>query len=78
MSSCVMLISAKYAWYIILFTLMLAPSSIRKRWKTYRGRIDAASRSSSMAASSFLNSGAVIGDRSSRGIQLQQIARVAK
>ena len=34
-SSCVMLISAKYAWYIILFTLILALINDRKRWKTY-------------------------------------------
>mgnify|MGYP000715449385 FL=1 len=30
-----MLISAKYAWYIILFTLILALINDRKRWKTY-------------------------------------------
>ena len=32
MSSCVMLISAKYAWYIILFAALLAIISDRKRW----------------------------------------------
>ena len=35
MSSCVMLISAKYAWYIILFAALLAIINDRKRWKTY-------------------------------------------
>lgn len=34
-SSCVMLVSAKYAWYIILFALILALINDRKRWKTY-------------------------------------------
>ena len=30
-----MLISAKYAWYIILFAALLAIINDRKRWKTY-------------------------------------------
>ena len=35
MSSVVMLISAKYAWYIIVLALILALLNDRKRWKTY-------------------------------------------
>ncbi|WEV66095.1 DUF6020 family protein [Bifidobacterium sp. ESL0764] len=79
LSTVVMMISAKYAIYIILFELVIALLADRKRWKTYiigmllpviafQGAVGLATRD-----------GAIInGDPiESHGVQLQQIARVA-
>lgn len=79
LSTIVMMISAKYALYIILFALVIALIADRKRWKTYiiglllpvilfEGAVGLATRD-----------GAIInGDPiESHGVQLQQIARVA-
>ena len=80
MSSCVMLISAKYAWYIILFAALLAIINDRKRWKTYVVALMLPTVLIHGGLVYLVNSGAVIGGDpiESRGIQLQQIARVAK
>ena len=79
-SSCVMLISAKYAWYIILFTLILALINDRKRWKTYLVALLLPTILIHGGIVFLTNTGAIIGGDpiESRGIQLQQIARVAK
>lgn len=79
-STCVMLISAKYAIYIIVLQLVLVLITDRRRWKTYAvafllpmiiipGSIDL-----------LESQGAIIrGDPiESRGVQIQQIARIAK
>lgn len=79
LSTVVMMISAKYALYIILFELLIAILADHKRWKTYiigmllpvilfEGAVGLATRD-----------GAIInGDPiESHGVQLQQIARVA-
>ncbi|WEV67118.1 DUF6020 family protein [Bifidobacterium sp. ESL0769] len=79
LSTIVMMISAKYALYIILFELIIALIADHKRWKTYligillpvilfQGAVGLAARD-----------GAIInGDPiESHGVQLQQIARVA-
>lgn len=80
MSSCVMLIGAKYAWYIILFAALLAIINDRKRWKTYVVALMLPTVLIHGGLVYLVNSGAVIGGDpiESRGIQLQQIARVAK
>ena len=79
-SSCVMLISAKYAWYIILFAAVLALINDRKRWKTYAVALLLPTVLIHGGLIYLVNSGAIIGGDpiESRGIQLQQIARVAK
>ena len=75
-----MLISAKYAWYIILFTLILALINDRKRWKTYLVALLLPTILIHGGIVFLTNTGAIIGGDpiESRGIQLQQIARVAK
>ena len=79
-SSCVMLVSAKYAWYIILFALILALINDRKRWKTYLVTLLLPIILIHGGIIFLTNTGAIIGGDpiESRGIQLQQIARVAK
>ena len=80
MSSVVMLISAKYAWYIIVLALILALLNDRKRWKTYVVTLLLPTVLIHGGIVFLADSGAIIsGDPiESRGIQLQQIARVAK
>lgn len=80
MSSVVMLISAKYAWYIIALALILALLNDRKRWKTYLVTLLLPTVIIHGGIVFLADSGAIIsGDPiESRGIQLQQIARVAK
>ncbi len=79
-SSCMMLISAKYAWYIIVFAAIIALLNDRKRWKTYVLMLLLPTLLIHGGIVFLTNSGAIIsGDPiESRGIQLQQIARVAK
>jgi len=64
MSSCVMLISAKYAWYIILFAALLAIINDRKRWKTYVVALMLPTVLIHGGLVYLVNSGAVIGGRS--------------
>ena len=67
-------------WYIILFAALLAIINDRKRWKTYVVALMLPTVLIHGGLVYLVNSGAVIGGDpiESRGIQLQQIARVAK
>lgn len=79
-SVCVMLIAAKYAWYILLIQCLLLLVFERKRWRVWVGGILLPTLVVHTALVLLISSGAVItGDPiESRGIQLQQIARIAK
>jgi hypothetical protein len=79
-STCVMLVSAKYAFYILVAQIVLLLITDRARWRTYciallLPVIAIHGSLSFLAASGEIISGDPI---ESRGIQLQQIARVAK
>lgn len=79
LSTLVMLISAKYAPYIILFELVIALLADHKRWKTYIIGMLLPVIVFQSALGLATHNGAIInGDPiESHGIQLQQIARVA-
>lgn len=79
-SACVMLISAKYAWYILLAQTIIMLIADRQRWKTYLAAMLLPAIILHGGLVMLVSSGKVInGDPiESRGIQLQQIARVAK
>ncbi|MBW3078529.1 hypothetical protein KIH76_04740 [Bifidobacterium sp. 81T8] len=79
-ASCVMLISAKYAWYIIAAQIVLALIADRKRWRTYVVALLLPTLVIHGGISLMVSSGMIInGDPiESRGVQLQMIARVAK
>ncbi|MDN5979798.1 DUF6020 family protein [Bifidobacterium mongoliense] len=79
-STCVMMISAKYAWYLIVIQVVLLVISDRRRWRTYLVALALPALLIHGAMALLFSSGMVIqGDPiESRGIQLQQIARVAK
>ena len=79
-ASCVMLISAKYAWYIIVLQILLALIADRRRWHVYVTALLLPTVLIHGGVVLMIQSGLIInGDPiESRGIQLQQIARVAK
>ena len=79
-STSVMLISAKYAWYIIALQIVLALIADRRRWATYVAALLIPTVLIHGGISFAISSGAIIGGDpiESRGVQLQQIARVAK
>ncbi len=79
-SVCVMLIAAKYAWYILAIQFVLLIISSRKRWKIWVLCILLPTVFIHGAIVLAISSGAIInGDPiESRGIQIQQIARIAK
>lgn len=79
-SVCIMLIAAKYAWYILAIQFVLMIISSRKRWKIWVLCILLPTILIHGAIMLAISSGAIInGDPiESRGVQLQQIARVAK
>ncbi|WEV63761.1 DUF6020 family protein [Bifidobacterium sp. ESL0732] len=79
LSTLVMMVSAKYALYIILFELVIALLADRKRWKTYVIGMLLPVVLFEGAVSLATHDGAIInGDPiESHGVQLQQIARVA-
>lgn len=79
-ASCVMLISAKYAWYIIVLQILLALIADRRRWRVYVTALLLPTVLIHGGVVLMIQSGLIInGDPiESRGIQLQQIARVAK
>lgn len=79
-SACVMLISAKYAWYILLAQTIIMLIADRQRWKTYLAAMLLPAIILHGGLVMLVSSGKVInGDPiESRGIQLQQIARVAQ
>ncbi len=77
---CIMLIAAKYAWYILAIQFVLLIISNRKRWKIWVLCILLPTVFIHGAIVIAVSSGAIInGDPiESRGIQIQQIARIAK
>ena len=77
---CIMLIAAKYAWYILAIQFVLLIISSRKRWKIWVLCILLPTILIHGAIMLAISSGAIInGDPiESRGIQIQQIARIAK
>lgn len=79
-SVCIMLIAAKYAWYILAIQFVLLIISSRKRWKIWVLCILLPTILIHGAIMLAISSGAIInGDPiESRGIQIQQIARIAK
>ena len=79
-SVCIMLIAAKYAWYILAIQFVLLIISSRKRWKIWVLCILLPTVFIHGAIVLAISSGAIInGDPiESRGIQIQQIARIAK
>ncbi|MCH9277087.1 DUF6020 family protein [Bifidobacterium amazonense] len=80
LSTCVMLISAKYAWYIIAAQIVLVAFADRKRWRTYAVALLLPVIVIHGGISLLGATGSIItGDPiESRGVQLQMIARVAK
>jgi hypothetical protein len=80
LSTAVMLISAKYAWYIIALQIVLALIADRRRWATYVTALLIPTILIHGGISLAVGSGAIIGGDpiESRGVQLQQIARVAQ
>ncbi|KFI46525.1 DUF6020 family protein [Bifidobacterium biavatii] len=80
LSTCVMLISAKYAWYIIAAQIVLVLFADRKRWRTYAVALLLPVIVIHGGISLLGSTGSIItGDPiESRGVQLQMIARVAK
>ncbi|OZG60676.1 hypothetical protein BLEM_1745 [Bifidobacterium lemurum] len=80
LSTCVMLVAAKYAWYIVAAQIVLAIIADRRRWATYVVALLLPTVIIHGGIAMAINSGAIIGGDpiESRGIQLQQIARVAK
>lgn len=80
LSTSVMLISAKYAWYIIALQIVLALIADRKRWVTYVVALLIPTILIHGGISFAISSGAIIGGDpiESRGVQLQMIARVAQ
>ncbi|MCH4209772.1 DUF6020 family protein [Bifidobacterium sp.] len=79
-STCIMLVSAKYAFYILVVQILLLLIADRTRWRTYCAALVVPVVVVHGSLSFLIASGAVIGGDpiESRGIQLQQIARVAK
>lgn len=77
---CIMLIAAKYAWYVLLIQGVLLIVGFPKRWKTWLSCIILPTIAWHLALTLLISSGIIInGDPiESRGIQLQQIARIAQ
>lgn len=80
LSSCVMLISAKYAWYIIALQFVLALIADRRRWSTYVAALLIPTVLIHGGIALAIQSHVIIGGDpiESRGVQLQMIARVAQ
>ncbi|KFI97287.1 DUF6020 family protein [Bifidobacterium stellenboschense] len=79
-ANAIMLISAKYAWYVLLFEFVLAIAADRRRWATYVVAILLPTILIHGGISMAISSGAIIGGDpiESHGVQLQMIARVAE
>ncbi|WP_221343563.1 DUF6020 family protein [Bifidobacterium sp. CP2] len=79
-ANAVMLISAKYAWYVLVFEFALAIAADRRRWTTYVTALLLPTILIHGGISLAIGSGAIIGGDpiESRGVQLQMIARVAE
>ena len=79
--SCViMLVSAKYAWYILMIQVVLSLLADRRRWRLYLLTLLLPTVLAHGAIAMLIGSGAIIGGDpiESRGAQLQMIARVAQ
>ncbi|WP_221339853.1 DUF6020 family protein [Bifidobacterium santillanense] len=79
-ANAVMLISAKYAWYVLVFEFVLAILADRRRWTTYVTALLLPTILIHGGITMAISSGAIIGGDpiESRGVQLQMIARVAQ
>ncbi|RYQ11639.1 hypothetical protein PG2093B_0323 [Bifidobacterium pseudolongum subsp. globosum] len=79
-SCVVMLVSAKYAWYIIMAQVVLSLLADRRRWRLYLLTLLLPTVLMHGAIAMLIGSGAIIGGDpiESRGAQLQMIARVAQ
>lgn len=79
-SCVVMLVSAKYAWYILLIQVVLSLLADRRRWRLYLLTLLLPTVLVHGAIAMLIGSGAIIGGDpiESRGAQLQMIARVAQ
>lgn len=79
-SCVVMLVSAKYAWYILMIQVVLSLLADRRRWRLYLLTLLLPTVLVHGAIALLIGSGAIIsGDPiESRGAQLQMIARVAQ
>lgn len=79
-SCVVMLVSAKYAWYIIMIQMVLSLLADRRRWRLYLLTLLLPTLLVHGAIAMLIGSGAIIGGDpiESRGAQLQMIARVAQ
>ncbi|WP_231129317.1 DUF6020 family protein [Bifidobacterium choloepi] len=80
LSVCVMLISAKYAWYILVAQIVLAILADRRRWKFYLATMLLPVIVIHGGTMALVATGKIIdGDPiESKGVQIQMIARVAK
>lgn len=80
LADCIMLISAKYAWYIIVIQFVLSLIADRKRWKIYIFAMLLPVIIIHGGTQYLIDSGRIIGGDpiESRGVQVQMIARVAK
>lgn len=79
-SCVVMLVSAKYAWYILMIQVVLSLLADRRRWRLYLLTLLLPTVLVHGAIAMLIGSGAIIGGDpiESRGAQLQMIARVAQ
>lgn len=79
-SCVVMLVSAKYAWYILVIQVVLSLLADRRRWRLYLLTLLLPTVLVHGAIALLIGSGAIIGGDpiESRGAQLQMIARVAQ
>ncbi len=79
-SCVVMLVSAKYAWYILMIQVVLSLLADRRRWRLYLLTLLLPTVLVHGAIAMLISSGAIIGGDpiESRGAQLQMIARVAQ
>lgn len=79
-SVCVMLIAAKYAWYILVIQFVILLISERKRWLIWVCCLLLPTIAIHGSIALLIHNGVIIsGDPiESRGLQLQQIARIAK
>ena len=80
LSTSVMLVSAKYAWYIIMLQIVLAIIADRRRWGTYVAALLIPTVLIHGGIALAIDRGSIIGGDpiESRGLQLQMIARVAQ
>ena len=80
LATCVMLISAKYAFYILVVEFVMLLIADRRRWKVYVAALFLPAVLIHGGIDLLVARGVIIGGDpiESRGVQIQQIARVAK